>query len=275
MLFSSCSDNGGETKNKTINEIPIEEVKQAEIKNGGALEKDGIKLSEVNDSPEYNDAKLKLTNPNPGAARTGINNFSFSVENYNLGNQTPDADAKLCANSAKGQHIHFILNNAPYKAYYISEFDAELKEGNNVVLAFLSRSYHESIKTKDAYILSNLKIGDVYPENEFAANGKHLFYSRPKGEYIGNDAKKLLLDFYLVNTTLSEDGNKVRATINGIEFTLTKWVPYFIEGLPMGENTIKLELTDKNGDLITGPFNDSGERKITLLESEPLPPEQN
>ncbi|MDE0471265.1 MAG: phosphopeptide-binding protein, partial [Ekhidna sp.] len=59
--------------------------------------------------------------------------------------------------------------------------------------------------------------------------------------------------------------NKVKATINGNEFMIEEWVPYYIEGMPMGENTIKLELIDAEGNLIEGPFN-VVERTITLSE---------
>ena len=137
-----------------------------------------------------------------------------------------------------------------------------LDEGNYVVLAFLSRSYHESVKSPDAYYVENLTVGDVEPD-EADLSAEHLFYSRPKGTYTGEDAEKVMLDFYLVNTTISADGNKVRATINGEEFLITEWAPYYIEGLPMGEATIKLELLDADGNLIEGPFN-SVERNVTL-----------
>ncbi len=90
-----------------------------------------------------------------------------------------------------------------------------------------------------------------------------MFYSRPKGVYEGDDVKKLLLDFYLVNTEISPEGNKVRATINDIEFMIDEWAPYYIEGLSIGEVTIKLELLDSNGELIDSPFNPVV-RKVTL-----------
>ena len=93
----------------------------------------------------------------------------------------------------------------------------------------------------------------------------HLFYSRPKGTYKGADTEKVMLDFYLMNTTLSPDGNKVKATINGNEFMIEEWAPHYIEGMPMGENTIKLELIDAEGNPIEGPFN-SVERTVTLSE---------
>jgi len=72
-----------------------------------------------------------------------------------------------------------------------------------------------------------------------------------------------MLDFFVLNTELSEDGNKVRATINGKEFMITEWAPHIINGLPMGEVTIMLELLDGEGNLIDGPFNKVN-RSVTL-----------
>jgi hypothetical protein len=62
---------------------------------------------------------------------------------------------------------------------------------------------------------------------------------------------------------LSPEGNKVRATINGSEFMLDQWLPYMMEGLPAGQNTVKLELVDASGTVIPGPFN-SVTRTFTL-----------
>ena len=84
-----------------------------------------------------------------------------------------------------------------------------------------------------------------------------MFYSRPKGTYKGTDTEKLLLDFYLVNTEISSNGNKVRATIQDTEFIIDEWTPYYIKGLPKGKINIKLELIDSSGNLIKTPFNPS------------------
>jgi len=65
-----------------------------------------------------------------------------------------------------------------------------------------------------------------------------------------------MLDFFVMITTLSESGNKVRATVNGKEFLITEWVPHILKGLPKGEVIIKLELIDAQGNLIAGPFNE-------------------
>ena len=61
----------------------------------------------------------------------------------------------------------------------------------------------------------------------------------------------------MLNTEISTNGNKVRATINNTIFLIEDWAPYYIEGLEEGENQIKLELIDSSGNLIETPFNPS------------------
>ena len=72
-----------------------------------------------------------------------------------------------------------------------------------------------------------------------------------------------MIDFFLINTTISPDGNKVKATINGEESYITEWAPHFVEGLEKGEVMVKLELIDAEGNWIPGPFN-RVERKVIL-----------
>ena len=227
-------------------------------------ERGDIRLTPVTDSPDFSQASLQMTAPKD-VEQSGEIAFRYEVKNYQLGNQTPDADTKKCANSAQGQHIHLIIDNEPYIALYQPTHEVQLKEGNHLVLSFLSRSYHESLKHKNAYVLKPLQVGKGSTDERVDMKAPMLFYSRPKGEYTGEDTERVLLDFYLVNTNLAKDGNRVRAVINGKEFMLDRWVPYMIEGLPMGENTIQLELIDKNGKIIPGPYN-SVTRKITLSD---------
>lgn len=228
------------------------------------FEKNGIKIFAATTSAPFADAELSLASPANGAVLAeGKDTFNFEVKNYTLGAQTSDADQKMCANSAKGQHIHFILDNAPYFASYNPQIVQEVKPGHHVLLAFLSRSYHESLKHKKAYVLKEFNTGSG-AKDDFNEKGAHLFFSRPKGEYIGEkETKRVMLDFYLVNCNLSEKGYKVRATINGAEFTFSKWQPYFIEGLSLSSNKIKLELLDKKGFVVKSSFN-GAERIITL-----------
>ena len=207
-------------------------------------------LSPFTPSPEFSDANLSNM-------KYENNKFSFDVKgtDYKLGDQTPDAEKKMCANSGKGQHIHMIIDNAPYLAKYTSSFDAEMADGEHYTLAFLSRSYHESIKTNQANITKKVQVkgGKIVKADDVSE--PMLFYSRPKGTYVGKkDTEKVMLDFYLKNAALGAN-YQVKADINGETHMLTKWQPYYIEGLPMGDNTITLTLIDKKGNKIDTPLN--------------------
>lgn len=237
--------------------------------NAKTVERNGIKLTPIEDSPNFPNAKLTAVSPNRKTVKPGVTNVIFDVENYELGSQTDDAADKLCANSAKGQHIHYILNNEPYSAHYTEAFEKDFKPGHYVALAFLSRSYHESLKHKEAYQLMQFTVGQGRPFAQDLSK-PHMFYSRPKGTYLGEkNIENVMLDFYLANADLAPDSYRVRATINGTTFVLTDWVPYMMEGLGEGEHTVKLELLDKDGRFVPGPYN-SVTRKFTLLKDEPL-----
>ena len=214
-----------------------------------------ITLTKLEGSPPYLNAKISTASITLGNENEYA--FSFDVSDYELGAQTINNVESQLANSGKGQHIHFIVNNGPYSAHYINNFKKKLNNENNVILAFLSRSYHESVKNPNAFILTQIGESKIDLNNEF------LFYSRPKGTYKGKDTEKLLLDFYLINTGISPEGNKVKATINDTEFIITEWAPYYLQGLPKGEIKIKLELINSKGELVDSPFNPSI-RSVTL-----------
>jgi len=225
-----------------------------------------ITLTPLTTSPTFPDAALMQSAPTD-AVPAGQVNFEFGVEGYELGAQTSDAEGKGLANSGKGQHIHLILNNGPYSAHYEPTFGKEMEAGHYVSLAFLSRSYHESVKNPNAAVVSQFVVGDG--EHEMAdLSAPHMFYSRPKGEYVGADTKTVLLDFYLLNCDLSEGGYNVKATINGQEFMINDWTAFTMEGLTMGENTVRLELLDGEGNTVPSPFNPV-ERKVMLKEAMP------
>ncbi len=227
----------------------------------------GLRVYAFDDSQKYPESQLVLrTPPANGVVQPGPVEFVYELSNFQLTRMTPHSNSEHLANSKEGQHIHNIVDNEPYTAHYETTFNKEMEEGDHVVLSFLSRSYHESLKHKGAYDLRMVTVGKPQQRMEFDLKAPHMFYSRPKGEYVGEDARRIMLDFYLVNTDLSANGNKVRATINGTEFMLDKWMPHIIEGLPMGETTIKLELVNNAGAVVPGPYN-SVTRTITLKES--------
>ncbi|TXD84499.1 hypothetical protein ESY86_05420 [Subsaximicrobium wynnwilliamsii] len=244
--------------------IGCKEPKKKDVKSPMATESEiiseasSITIEKLEGSPEYADASLKMMKSvEMKISKAGEVDFAFDVNNYELGAQTESKNADRLANSGKGQHIHFILNNQPYSAHYEPNFKKEIPEGVHHLVAFLSRSYHESVKNDNSVVVKKLMVGsDPKDVQDLDMEAPTLIYSRPKGEYAGKDTENLLLDFFVLNTTLSEKGNKVRATINGEVFMITEWAPQVIKGLPLGEVTINLELLDAEENLIPGVFNE-------------------
>lgn len=182
--------------------------------------------------------------------------FNYETSGYEFAVPTPDADALMCANSGKGQHVHLILNDAPYIAKYAPSFEQAVPDGDHHILTFLSRSYHESIKTPAAHraVMATVKNGAFTKSTPIT--DPMLFYSRPKGTYTGKKAtENVMLDFYPVNAALGAGDYQVKAVVNGKEeFMIDDWKPYFLKNLPMGENTVELTLM-KDGEKVDAPLN--------------------
>ncbi len=252
LFFAACGNEGANTE---ANEATAADTTAQQT----APAPSEIRLSPFPSSPEFPNATMSF-----GYEK---GSFIFRPMNYKLKQQTPDAAQKMCANSKDGQHIHLIIDNEPYDAVYESTFEKAVEDGMHYILAFFGRSYHESVKSEGASMAFKADVRKGRIHNGPMVEEAMLFYSRPKGKYVGKaETDKVMLDFFLVNTKLSPDGYKVKVLVNGEkEFTVDKWEPYFIEGLPMGDNKIKLTLVDNVGNPVNVPLNPV-ERVFTLLE---------
>lgn len=219
-------------------------------------------ISPFSSSPSFPGASLSNM-----AYQDGKFSFDVSGGGYELGSQTSDAPQKMCANSGKGQHIHLIVDNSPYSAQYVSEFVYDVEDGDHTVLAFISRSYHESIKSQGAAIIKKVSVSNKSITAASDVEGPMLFYSRPKGTYIGKDAEKVMLDFYVKDATLGS-GYSVKADINGEIHMIDKWQPYYIDGLPMGENNITLTLLNADGNPADVALNPVTRKFVLVAEPE-------
>lgn len=150
--------------------------------------------------------------------------------------------------TGKGNHIHVILDNQPYEAYYELGQPFELRNvvaGKHTLRVFPSRPWHESYKSDGAFQLATFTVkggGDAAkptttntgqtmannnssPTPTTPREGKDmasstagnvdpmkplLTYSRPKGEYKGADADPIMIDFWLTNAKLKGDGGDYR-----------------------------------------------------------------
>lgn len=205
-----------------------------------------------------------------------------------------------------GNHIHVILDNQPYEAYYNLNQEFELRnvaDGEHTLRVFPSRPWHESYKNAGAFQMVKFTVknggGDMNkPTTTNAGNtmanansnanptaapeGKDmqpstggavdaakplLTYSRPKGEYKGDDAQNIMIDFWLSNGKLVGDGGdyRVRYSVDGNEAKyIDKWSPIWLSGWSDGKHTVKLELVDKNGNSVDNGGYNSTTREITI-----------
>lgn len=246
LLISSCKE-----ATKAVEDAAVKTTEQIGTAfDGQQTLGNGITMRPFTESVAFPDAAISSVN-----YTNGVFTFGVRGDKYKLGQQSTDAQQKMCANSAKGQHIHLILNDAPYAAKYVNQFEYDVPDGEHHMLAFLSRSYHESIKSEGANVALKVNVDNKSITKTEPIKDPMIFYSRPKGNYVGKDTENLMLDFFLANVNLSEKGFKVKADINGTEAIITDWKPYYLNGLPMGENTITLTLLDQNGRAVETPLN--------------------
>lgn len=209
-----------------------------------------------------------------------------------------------------GNHIHVILDNQPYEAYYNLDEEFELRnvsDGEHTLRVFPSRPWHESYKNEGAFqmVKFTVKNGGADTTKPATANGQPmsnsnsnsntaaakptpegkdmkestagpvdpkkplLTYSRPKGEYKADDANAIMIDFWLANGKLTGDGGeyRVKYSVDGGEAQfIDKWAPIWITGWTNGKRNVKLELVDKDGNLVDNGGYNSTTREITIAK---------
>jgi hypothetical protein len=202
-------------------------------------------------------------------------------------------DVKNWQTATGSQHVHLILDNMPYKAIYDAKAPVRLSEltggkaideGQHILIAFPSRANHESVKTKDAMHIVEFWVGPKKPgagEKKTDIKKPMLIYSRPKGDYKGEMANHVLIDFQLANDTLAEGKDHVHVTVTGpgIDKELTAHAekfgpPFYLDNLQNGPYVLKVELVDKDNRVIPNGNWNSTTRTINIdrnAPSEPMP----
>jgi hypothetical protein len=195
-------------------------------------------------------------------------------------------DVKNWATATGSSHVHLILDNKPYKAIYDTKAGVKLldltggepiAEGQHVLVAFPSRASHESVKSKDALFVTQFFVGK---KGEIKTDLKKtmLIYSRPKGDYKGDMANHVLIDFQVAGVTLAEGKEHVKVSVSGpgISGDLTAKVekfgtPLYLDNLRNGDYKLKVELVDADQKPIAGPWNQTS-RTIHVDRDAPSDP---
>ncbi|MGI8467997.1 MAG: hypothetical protein ACR2N3_06045 [Pyrinomonadaceae bacterium] len=255
---------------------------------------------------------LKIVEP---AADSTVGSSTVKVK-LNLSGDLKGYKPMKDMTTGMGNHIHVILDNQPYEAYYNLDQAFELRnvaDGEHTLRVFPSRPWHESYKNAGAFqmvkftvkgggadtskptttntgnTMANAKANSNSNANTNAnpsatpegkdmpsstggavdASKPLLTYSRPKGEYKGDDAQNIMIDFWLSNAKLQGDGGeyRVRYSIDGgAAKYIDKWQPIWLSGWSNGTHNVKLELVDKDGNLVGNDGYNSTTREITVTK---------
>jgi len=188
-----------------------------------------------------------------------------------------------------GNHIHVILDNQAYEAYYNLGREFELRnvsDGEHTLRVFPSRPWHESYKNPGAFQIVRFTVRnggadsgkpvmtatgtqmsepsegkDMQPSNAVDVDPSRplLTFSRPKGEYKGIEGEAVMIDFWLANAKLVGDGGEFRVQYrinDGAPRLKENWSPLWIAGLPVGKHKVELMLVDGNGNFVdNGGYN--------------------
>ena len=203
---------------------------------------------------------LKIASPADGST---INSSTVPVRlelSGDLKGYKPGQDPQ----TKMGNHIHVILDNQPYEAYYnIDGGPFELRnvpDGEHTLRVFASRPWHESYKNEGSFQMVKFTVrnGNANTNQPATTNsgqqmsnanananaaptpeGKAmqqstagnvdatrplLTYSRPKGEYKHADADPIMIDFWLANAKLTGDGGQYR-----VRYSVNGGEPKFID----------------------------------------------
>ncbi len=241
LSLAACSgnqDNANTTATSTVTPPPTQALKVASAPQF-VLDQKKARGEEEAAKPE-----LQVISPAEGAV---INGPVVSVKLRLAGDLKGYKPHKDPA-TQKGNHVHVILDNEPYEAYYELDQPFELRNvvaGKHTLRVFPSRPWHESYKSDGAFRMVTFTVkaggdaskptttisGQTMANNNSAGSaqatreGKDmkassagdvdptkplLTFSRPKGEYQGADADPIMIDFWLSNARLKGDGGEYR-----------------------------------------------------------------
>ncbi|HKR59397.1 MAG TPA: hypothetical protein VJS64_06650 [Pyrinomonadaceae bacterium] len=257
MTLAGCAPNPDNKNTTAINTIAPPPIQKLTV---ASRPQSVLDLMRQRGEEDQAQPTLRIVSPAKDAIVNGAN-LAVKLElGGDLRGYKPHKDPA----TGKGNHIHVILDNEPYEAYYELEQPFELRNvmgGKHTLRVFPSRPWHESYKNDGAFQMVSFTVkgggdagkptttnsGQTMANNNSAANpspsptreGKDmsaskggeadptkplLTYSRPKGEYKDAEADPIMIDFWLTNAKLKGDGGEYR-----VRYIVDNDDPRFIE----------------------------------------------
>lgn len=233
-----------------------------------------IRVVPVEATPEPSEVEVLIAYPKEDEVEPeNPVRLQFRLEAYPLGFASDFQRAQEIRDSKQGQALHVIVDGKShlsvneaiddtaesaeinYDQMIMTTIPYNLSKGEHILRVFPVRSFDESLKGPKTFATCRFYVGHKDSAKTIDLSRAFLTYNQPQGTF--GKKEPILLDFIVSNTQLSQDGYKVRLTIDGNDRRiLTQWSPYYIYGLKSGSHTIKLELLDTRNKVVPPLFDD-------------------
>lgn len=190
------------------------------------LELDSSKVIQVGSAQLY-----------PILNKKSVGQLLLKIEKQDGSKLEVDFDVDLGPN----ERLQYSVNNGGVHVTEDNQIKLELLEGNNVVFVCLTNA----VGVSSSSWVRNYYVGEG--KGSFDSTATHLFQNNSKI----NDG--LVLDYYQMNQAEGK-GVEVKLTVDTTSVVLPINQPYLIKN---GTN-LRIQLVNLEGNLIEGPFNDSG-----------------
>ena len=191
--------------------------------------------------------------------------LELRVDNFEIGMPSEHEQSQGLAYYPDGQHVCSVIDDTMQVIMTSGVATiGPLTKGRHTLQAFARYSWYESLKAAKAFAsyafyirsrgadtnkvrkpVASKKSSDTIIEMAMPVKEvvPMLVYNSPSVDVSGNDAERVLLDFYLANVELAQGKYRVLAIVDaGKPDTLLKWCPYYIEGLKPGKHTVRIDV---------------------------------
>ena len=162
----------------------------------------------------------------------------------------------------EGSYVQFVLDGKPFRPVkdptekvMLTDIvgTEEMKEGEHILAAFVNRPNHESIKAERGIAVRRFFVGKRGQGGWDSNHDPLLIVGSPHGTYESD----VLVDWYVLNASISKDEYSVRVSLEGpgikpegIQRVITEWKPWIVlSAHDDGEYKVKVELLDPNGEV--------------------------
>jgi hypothetical protein len=207
-----------------------------------------------------NDSKISLKEQN--GHEDFLDTLTIEAEEVDtLLFKTSDISLNLLAKDLSAENsksTRLIIKNNFKKFFFKSKNTIKLPKDAYISVAYLCNNRGVAIKTRHAIKVYGFK---VIEEKQPSLDKEQpmIFITKPTPYENG----MVILDFILVNMSLTEENNLIRVTIDGIDFFADKWVPFLIHGLKPGKHKIEVAIVSNDDQELDNYFSKDS-REFTL-----------